>query len=313
MLIGWLQLIAGLVILVVAGDFLVRSAVKLSVMMKISSLVIGLTVVAFGTSFPELVVSLSAALDGHPDISIGNVVGSNIANLGLVLGLTALIAPLAVERKTLLVDWPIMLAVSVLFVVMAWDFEIELYEGVILVILIIVYNYWAIWQSRKANKKLEIDGIEKVEINSSNVIRALLLLVVSLAGLIGGSELLVRGAVIVATEFGIEERIIAVTIVAFGTSAPELATSLIALYKKETDLGIGNLIGSNVFNVLAILGITSVVKPLPVSSATISFDLFWFMGIPLLLLPFLALRLKVGRLEGALLLGSYLSYIWLAF
>ncbi len=313
MLIGWLQLISGLIVLVVAGDFLVRSSVKLAVMMKISSLVIGLTVVAFGTSFPELMVSVNAALDGYPDISIGNVIGSNIANLALVMGLTALISPLAIQRKTLIIDWPIMLVASALFVVMVWDLQITFLEGLLLTALIVVYNVWAIWQGRRSNKRREDDAEDEETVNPTNVARTLFIFALSLVGLIGGSELLVGGAVSVAQGFGIEERIIAITIVAFGTSAPELATSLVALYKKESSISVGNLIGSNIFNILAILGITALIKPISVNEVTKTFDLPWFMGIPLLIFPFLIFRWKVGRLEGALLLGSYFTYIWLVF
>lgn len=313
MFIGWLKLISGLVILILGGDFLVRSSVKLAIMLRISTLVIGLTVVAFGTSFPELVVSVNAALDGHPDIAIGNVVGSNIANLALVLGLTALITPLSIGRSTLVLEWPIMLAATVLFMVFAWDQDLVFWEGCVLTGLIVIYNWWAIRKSRREHVKLDEVPDGPVRMNPTNIFRILLTFVLSLAALIWGADLLVDGAVFVARDFGVEERVIAVTIIAFGTSAPELATSLIALYKNESSISVGNLIGSNIFNILAILGITSLIHPIDVNAEVISNDYYWILGIPLLLYPIMLTKLKVARLEGAMLLIAYITYIFLLF
>jgi cation:H+ antiporter len=312
-LVSWLQLISGLVILIVAGEFLVRSSTKLAVYMKVSSIVIGLTIVSFGTSFPELVVSVNASLDGHPDIALGNVVGSNIANIALVLGITALIFPIAVRRSAVVVDWLLMLAITLLFIGFAWDLEIARWEGALLFTGIIVYNVWIIRASRKQQKQ-EIEEIETdFEKGRADLIRTLLLLLVSLVGLIFGADLLVDGAVGVAKAFNIEERIIAITVIAFGTSAPELATSLIAVYRKEVGISLGNLIGSNIFNILGILGVTSMINPIPVNPSIKSFDFILFLGIPLLLFPFLLIQLKVTRLQGFLLLSCYLTYIFLLF
>lgn len=310
--LSWIQLISGLAILVVGGEFLVRSSTKLAVYMKVSSIVIGLTIVSFGTSFPELVVSVDAALHGHPDIALGNVVGSNIANIALVLGLTALIFPIAVGRSTLVKDWPIMLFVSALLILFGWDLEIERWEGIVLFLGIITYNVWIIRSSRKQNKE-----IEEVETNfkkgTADLLRTLLLLLISLGGLIWGADLLVDGAVGVARAFNIEERIIAITIIAFGTSAPELATSLIAVFRKEDGISLGNLIGSNVFNILGILGATSILHPISVNVEIKSFDFMFMIGIPLLLLPLMLFQLKVSRFAGFLLLTSYFGYIFLLF
>jgi len=315
MVLDWVQLIGGLLILIIGGDFLVRSSVKLALYLRISSLVIGLTVVSFGTSFPELVVSLNAALDSHPDISVGNVVGSNIANLALVLGISAMFFPMAVRRSTVVFDWPIMLLATIILIVFSWDLRIELWEGLVFFSGLITYNAVLIRGSRKENKT-EIAEEFDVEIeasDSADLIRAIILFGLSLIALVGGAELLVNGAVGVARSIGIEERIIAVSIVAFVTSAPELATSLIALYKKETSISVGNLIGSNVFNILGILGLTAIVSPVDVNPAILSFDMFWALAIPLLLYPMLLTRLRVARIEGVLLFATYVIYLILIF
>ena len=310
MIVGLLQLIGGLLILLVGGEFLVRASVKLALHLNISSIVIGLTVVSFGTSFPELVVSVTAALDGHPDISLGNVVGSNIANLGLVLGLTAIVFPIKVQRSSVVVHWPLMLLSTLLLIFFAWDLIIDTWEALMLVICLVAYNMLVI----KVSGGAEVEELDTdIEKSRTGLIRTILILTFSIGLLILGADLLVEGAVIVARSFGLEERIIAVSIIAFGTSAPELATSLIAVYRKETSIGVGNLIGSNIFNILAILGITGILHPIAVNPAILSFDLIWVLGIPLLITPFLLSRMKVSRIEGVLLVGLYLSYLYLIF
>jgi len=260
-----------------------------------------------------LVVSVNAALDGHPDISLGNLVGSNIANLGLVLGLTAIVFPISVERSSIALHWPLMLLSTLLLILFAWDLNIETWEAFILFGCLIAYNVLVI----KVSGRTEGGDLEVIDTNiersNSGLIRTILILLVSMVLLIFGADLLVDGAVEVARSFGLEERVIAISIIAFGTSAPELATSLIAVYRKETSLGIGNLIGSNIFNILAILGITGILHPIDVNPQILSFDLIWVLGIPLLITPFLLSRMKVSRLEGILLLGLYLSYMYLIF
>lgn len=314
MIIGWLQLIGGLAILIVGGEFLVRSSVKLALYLRVSAMVVGLTVVSFGTSFPELMVSLNAAIDGYADISIGNVVGSNIANLALVLGLTALIFPLSVKRSTVTTDWPAMLIVTILLIVLSLDGELETWEGGLFVLILLAYNLWVI---RSARKELRAEALEDVDTDfkrsSADMIRATILLVVSIGALILGADLLVDGAVVVAEGFGVSERVIAVSIIAFGTSAPELATSLIAVYRKETAISIGNLIGSNLFNILGILGVTALVKPIGISYDVLHFDYYWVIGIPLLLYPILLTRMRVTRIEGALLFAAYVVYLFMVF
>ncbi len=317
MILSWVQLIGGLIVLIIGGDFLVRTSVRLALYLKISSMVIGLTVVSFGTSFPELVVSLNAALDGHPDIALGNVVGSNIANLALVLGLSALLFPMKVKRPTVVFDWPIMLIATILLILFSLDLQFSWWEGVIFFIGIVVYNVVLIRASRRDSRKaeLELDEIDVEEVGHSKaeLIRTLILFLVSLIALIFGAEILVKGAVGVARSFGLEERIIAVSIVAFGTSAPELATSLIALYKGEGSISVGNLIGSNIFNILGILGVTAVLSPIAINPSILHFDYYWVIGIPLLLYPMLLTRLRVGRVEGFLLFATYIAYLVVIF
>lgn len=315
MTLGWVELIAGLLILIAGGEFLVKSTVKLALYLRISAMVIGLTVVSFGTSFPELVVSVNAVLGGYPDISIGNVIGSNIANLALVLGLTCVVFPMSVARGNLRFDWPIMLAASALLILFSLDLELSLWEGIVFVLALAVYNWWVIRKSRKETLAEEVAEIkaEVVDRSTAGLLKALGILLVSILALIGGANLLVEGAVVVARGFGVEERVIAVTIIAFGTSAPELATSLISVYRKEEGIGIGNLIGSNIFNILGILGVTAVVKPVSVNPIMLHSDYWWCMAIPLLLYPVLLIRRKITRLEGALLLGAYFTYIFLLF
>lgn len=313
MIIGWIQLIAGLIILILGGEYLVRSAVRIAIFLRISSMVIGLTIVSFGTSFPELVVSVNAALDGYPDISIGNVVGSNIANLAFVLGITTLLFPLSVKRTTVTLDWPLMLIVSALLVVFSLDGELVLWEGALFVALLVTYNVWLIRNSQGELDDTLTETAAPLKQTMAGIIRALLLLAFSIAALIFGADLLVEGAVVIARGFGIEERIIALSIIALGTSAPELATSIIAIFRKETAIGVGNLIGSNIFNILGILGITALIHPVQVNNKIVSFDFYWMIGIPLLLYPLLLSRMRITRIEGGILFLSYIIYIFLLF
>ena len=305
-------LILGLVTLVVAGEFLVRGAVGIAKKFQISTLVIGMTVISFGTSAPELLVCIDAALGGHPEIAIGNVVGSNIA---LVLGITVLILPMVVDRNSKFIDFPMMLLATFLFVAFSWDLEIQRYEGLILFALLVGFTYMLIRNSRRKNKQLALEGAEKEEEDEEIVkvkdksIVSILFLVLGFVGLAFGAEWLVKGATEIARTFGMQERIIGVTVVAFGTSVPELITSAVAALKKETDISIGNLIGSNIFNVMAVIGMTAMIKPISVSEAILNVDMWWMVGIAVALLPILFLGKRIGRFKGALLLGSYVTYI----
>jgi cation:H+ antiporter len=305
-------LIVGLGVLILGGEFLVKGAVGFSRTMKISPLVVGMTVVAFGTSAPELIVSLTSALEGNPGIAIGNVVGSNVANIALVLGVTVLIFPIVADRQTKRVDLPMMLFTTFLFFFFAKDGMLELYEGIIMVAIIVTFTFLLI---RGARNKSIREGNEdwEDERKEPSYWKSLLFLHIGFVGLYFGADWFIQGAVSLADILlhGNPEKdtIIGVTVVAFGTSAPELVASTVAAYRKETDISIGNLIGSNIFNILVVLGITSIVKPIPVTKEVLEFDMFWVIGVALLLLVIIAIGKKIGRIKGAILLSTYVAYI----
>jgi len=303
-----LYLVAGLLILVLGGEFLVKGSVGLAVKMKVSMVVIGLTVVSFATSAPELIVSVYAALSEHPDMALGNVIGSNIANISLVLGLTALIFPLGFQKRMYTVDVPLMLFASALLGIFLYnDYTLQAWEGIIFVVLISIMTFMMIRNSRKeqkANGELLEAGMKMSKI--------LLFLLIGGACLYFGSRLLVDGATVLARNMGVSERVISVSIIAFGTSVPELSASIIAALKKEKELSIGNLIGSNIFNIFAVLGITSIIHPITiVDPGLLSNDIWWMFGIALAMYPlmFLFRKRQIGRLEGFLLFATYIAYM----
>lgn len=301
-------LIFGLVILVFSGDFLVKGAVGIAEKFKISPLVIGMTVVSFGTSAPELFVSIKAALNGSPDLAIGNVIGSNIANIALVLSITVLIFPILVDKHSKIIDWPMMMFSSILFYVFSMDNIISTIEGVIMVSILLVFTVLLIRNSRKSGLKEE----ENTESVSTNMPLTLVLLLGGLIGLKFGADWFVDGAKGIASSFGMSEAVIGVTIVAFGTSVPELVASGVAAFKKQTDISLGNLIGSNIFNILIVLGITSIIKPIRVAESVMSFDMYWMLGIALALFPMMFIGKKMGRIHGIILLAAYVTYIFLS-
>ncbi|MEJ6598720.1 MAG: calcium/sodium antiporter [Crocinitomicaceae bacterium] len=303
-------LLLGLVVLIFGGEFLVKGAVGFSTAMKISPLIVGMTIVSFGTSAPELLVSLTSALDGNPGIAVGNVVGSNIANIALVLGITVLIFPIIADKHTKRIDMPVMIFSTLLFVYFIQDGWIVMYEGIIMLVVIVAFTIFLIIKGRKQPAIEEVCGIvDKAPKNWKSI----LFLFLGFIGLYFGADWFIQGAVGIAEEFLFDnpnkDVIIGVTIVAFGTSAPELVASTVAAYRKQTDISIGNLIGSNIFNILVVLGVTSIVTPLKVSNEAREFDLFWMVGIALLLVALIALGSKIGRLKGAILLSTYVAYI----
>ncbi|MFO8234845.1 MAG: calcium/sodium antiporter [Bacteroidales bacterium] len=305
----FIYLVTGLVLLLTSGEYLVRGAVSLSSHFKISKLLVGIVVVSLGTSAPELVVSIDAALKGHPDISTGNVIGSNISNIALVLGLTAILIPVFVKKESLKWDWSMMMFSSILLYFFMLNLWIEWWEGTIFVALLTSYIYISIHNSRKKERKL---GLNIVKPRYSLLV-SVTLVVLSSFGLVYGADFLVKGAAKIAEKYGVSERVISVSLVAFGTSLPELATSVMAAVKKEADIFVGNIIGSNIYNILAILGITSIVKEIQVNPGIINWDIFWMLAISMLLFIF-ALPLKtckLSRWNGLLLVISYSSYIYL--
>ena len=305
-------MVLGLVLLIVGGDFLVKGSVALALRMRVSMVVIGLTVVSFATSAPELIVSVYSALTGHPDMAIGNVIGSNIANISLVLGLTALVYPLSFKKRLYQFDIPVMLTACVLFAIFLFtNALLEAWEGFVFIVLLGLLTLYLIQKSRKQELLSK-----EVNVNSISLFKLSFYLVSGGTFLYFGSHFLVNGASGLAREIGLSERIISVSIVAFGTSVPELAASIIAALKKQKDLSIGNLIGSNIFNVLAVLGITSMVKPIAVlDQSLLTNDIWWMLGISVLLYPLMFLFKKdhFGRVEGLVLLMVYTIYILFLF
>ncbi len=303
----------GLVLLVVGGEFLVRASVALSFRLHISKMVIGLTVVSFATSAPELIVSLQAALSGFSDISLGNVIGSNIANIGLVLGITAVISPLIIDRDFFKLNWPVMMLLSVaLYFILKSGLIISRTEGVALLLMLCVYLWILIKRARNERKTMPVDdGIDEGLSKTSNFKIIIWLLIGGIA-LYAGSEFLVDGAVNLATQFGVSERVIAVTMIAVGTSIPELAASVIAALKKEKAISLGNLIGSNIFNISSVLGITAIIQPISVKSPEVlTSDIFWMIGFAAVLIPlaFLPGQYKLGRKRGLVLVVSYAIFL----
>lgn len=306
-----LFLLLGLVLLALAGDFLVRGSVSLAGHFKISKLVIGVVLVSFGTSAPELVVSLDAAIGGHPDIAIGNVIGSNIANIALVLGLTSIILPVKVKKKAIHFDWSVMMLVSLLFYLFCLNLTLQFIEGLIFVAILGAFIFRSIHKSRKE----KLQSVEESIPPRHNMFVSILLVIAAAFGLIYGAEFLVKGASNIASKLGVDERIISVSVIALGTSLPELATSVAAALRKELDIFIGNIIGSNIFNILAILGITSMVKSIDIHPMVLKFDFFWMLGIALLLFLFILPIRKavVTRWKGLIFVSIYVLYIYLAF
>ena len=272
-----------------------------------------MTVISFGTSAPELFVSIDAAMEGNPEIAIGNVIGSNIANIALVLGLTVIIFPIVAGRNSIRIDWPMMMLATVLFWVFLLDGIVQVWEGAILFGILLTFTFFLIRNSRKTMKKAkDADGEDNDEVPDvkDKLIISILLTLAGLVGLYFGAEWLVNGAVGIASDAGMEDRVIAVTVVAFGTSVPELVTSAVAAFKKETDISVGNLIGSNIFNIMAVIGLTSIVKPIEADNPDIlGFDMWWVLGIALVLLPMMLIGKKIGRFKGVLLFGTYVTYI----
>lgn len=298
-------LLVSLVILYVGAEGLVSGAASLARRLGVSPLVIGLTIVSIGTSAPELVVSVKAALNGQGALSIGNVLGSNFLNVGVILGLSALIYPLAVKRQLLKLDVPVMVIAFVMFLMMFLDSEISRPEALIFLLTLISYITYMLISSRK-----EVAGKEEEEIPLSRYWWLDILFVgVGFAALVYGSDMLVVNAVIIAEKLGMSEAMIGLTIVAAGTSMPELATSVVAAIKKRADIAIGNVVGSNIFNILLILGVTGVIRP--ISTPDINYiDSLFNIAIGLLLWIFMKRSNRITRLQGALFLTMYLVYFF---
>ncbi|MFT4696933.1 MAG: cation:H+ antiporter [Flavobacteriaceae bacterium] len=311
-------ILLGLTLLVVGGEFLVRSSVALSFRLHISKMVIGLTVVSFATSTPELLVSVQAALDGFSDISLGNVIGSNIANIGLVLGITAIISSLEIDKDFYKINWPFMMLLSVaLYFILNSGKIITRVEGICLLLALVVYLWVIISRAKKSREPKEVSSDEvNVSLSKTSGFKISIWLLIGGVALWGGSELLVKGAVDLAQLMGVSERVIAVTMIAIGTSVPELAASVIAALKKEKAISLGNLIGSNIFNIASVLGITAIIQPIAVvSEQVLTSDIFWMLAFSGAIIPlaFLPKRYILSRYKGIILFVSYAVFIGLIF
>ena len=300
-------ILVGLVALIFGGDILVRGASGIAKKMKLSPLVVGMTVVAFGTSSPELMVSVNAALMDSPEIALGNVIGSNIANVTMILGITVLIYPLLIDKNSKFIDWPVMLFASILFYLFALNGRISSLEGTIFFAGLVVFTIFLIRQSFKNNKATEEASHEKIP----NIWLSIGKNIAGLVLLYFGSEWLVSGSINVAKNFRIEERIIGVTVVAVGTSLPELAASIMAALRKEDGIAIGNLVGSNIFNILGVIGLTAIINPTQVSDKIINPDMYLMLAITLAIGMILFCWKKIARWHGVVLLLSYIVYVFI--
>lgn len=302
----------GFLLLVVGGEFIVRSSVAISLKFNISKLVIGMTVVAFATSLPELIVSINAALNDSPAIAINNVIGSNIANIALVLSIISILSYIEVDKNFYKKDWPIMFVFSIFLVIFCvTNNALDRYEGLILVVLLLLFIYYSLNNSDAEFSDSDLD--DKL-VSTSNT-KIIIWLLISSITLYFGADFLVNGAVDFAKQMNISEAVISVSIVAIGTSIPELAASLIAIAKREKGISIGNLIGSNIFNIGSVLGITAIIKPIQIANEIIERDLLWmlFFALLLLLIAIVPKRNSISKLKGLLMLFAYFLFIIYAF
>ncbi len=309
----FLWLLVGLIMLVIGAEGLVRGASKLATLAGISPLVIGLTVVSYGTSAPELAVSLRAAFLGQADITLGNIIGSNIFNVLMILGLAALIVPLTVAQQLIRLDVPIMIGVSALTFVFAADGELGRIEGGLLVLGSIAYTVFQVWQSRReSNAEVQAEYAQEYGNSEPQTwksgVKHVVVLLAGLATLVMGANLLVDAATKIAESLGISQLIIGLTIVAIGTSLPELATTVVASYRGERDIAVGNVVGSNIFNILAILGSSALVNKVTVSPAAIQFDIPVMVAVAIACLPIFYTGSRISRWEGILFIAYYVAY-----
>ena len=304
----YLAIVLGLILLIKGGDWVLDSAILFSLRLNIPKIVVGMTVVSFATSAPELIVSINAALNGYPDLAVGNIVGSNIANLALVLGIVVFITPIKIDKIFIKYDWPAMIFVTLLFYfLLKSDYTLTLFESILFIAVLVAYliSLFLFQKNRINDQEIDVD-------TSMKFLKIFSLLIFGSFFLWLGSEVLIKGAVSLASKLGISERIIGVTIIAFGTSIPELSTSIVAIINKEQNISLGNLIGSNIFDMLGVIGITGILSPIVISDkGLIDSDLIWMVSLAFLILPlvFFPNKMKLGRAEGVLLLLFYLLFI----
>ena len=308
-----LALVLGLVFLVGGGELLVRGAAALALKANIPPLLIGLPVVSMGTSAPELFASVEAALEGHPGLAVGNVLGSNVANLALILGLTALIRPVTVDRMALRLDIPLMLGASLLFVAVASDLEMTRSEGIGALVLMGLFIASLFRRAKQQDNPVDEDVSETGGWASKSVLALLGVILAGTGALYFGSEAFVDGASRIALHMGVSDHVIGLTVVAFGTSLPEIVASGMAAWRDQSDLAVGNVVGSNLFNLLLVLGTTAAITPLPMGPEVLSWDIWWVLGTAAALIPLALLgglrTPRLGRWQGGLFVLAYLVYI----
>ncbi|MBN2341877.1 MAG: calcium/sodium antiporter [Deltaproteobacteria bacterium] len=311
----FLLILGGFALLLLGGDILVRGAGGIALLARVSPAVIGLTVVAAGTSMPEMVVSIQSALNGQPGIAVGNIVGSNIFNIAAILGIVALISPLRVEGDAVRLQWPAMMLATVLFFLLTRDTILDRIEGSAFIIGMVVFISYSIWVSRMNSKpetQHSAHDLPTIPLGKTAPVRLITHIGAVIAGialLAVGAHVLVNGAVGVARIFNVSETVIGLTIVAAGTSMPELITSMVAAFRKRDDIAVGNIIGSNIFNVLAIGGVTSAISPIPISNEITDRDNLWMLALSLLLLPIIRSGMIISRNEAAMLLALFGIYL----
>lgn len=302
-------ILLGLILLILGGNWLLKSAVAFSLRLNIPRIIIGMTIVSFATSAPEMIVSVNAAMDGFPDLALGNVVGSNIANLGLVLGIILVLGPIDVRKAFYITDWPVMMVASVMFFFFVYfDGVLGSYEGAFMLAALFLFLVYLLRFQQPAVIEEEHEDILPLPLY-----KAVLYLGLGGVGLWAGSEFLITGAIGLATFYQVSERIIGITVVSVGTSIPELAASVIAYLKKEKAISLGNLIGSNIFNILAVLGITSLITPIGViDQGLLTNDIFWMLGFSFLVLPlvFFPKGLRLEWRDGIILLVGYAAFLY---
>ena len=302
---------SGLVLLLFGAEILVRGAVALAQRLSVPPLVIGLTIVSFGTSSPELVVSLDAVMSGAPEIAVGNVVGSNIANIFLVLGLSAIIFPITCDKQAIGRDGGIMFVVTVGFIVLCWNGQLVIWQGAVMMLLLFVYLTWSYFLGHK-NKNTAgslIDDANSASTRPRSSLSALGHIVAGIVGLVFGSHMLVTGGVKLAVSAGVSEATIGLSLIAIGTSLPELATSIVAAFRRQGEVAIGNVIGSNLFNILGIMGMTTFVQSIPIADQFFSYDLWVMLSAVILVTPFVIGGRKISRRYGIFLTAVYLIYL----
>lgn len=309
-------IVVGLALLTLGGEFLVRGASKIAAACGVSSLVIGLTVVAFGTSAPEMAVSVGSALTGQSDIALGNVLGSNIFNVLFILGACALLAPLKVNKQLVQIDVPIMILASVCMLLCCLDREVSRLDGCLLFAGIIIYSTFSVIKSRRdvriitstASAANDFAPTSTENRDTANPLLHIVLIVAGLALLLAGAKLFVYGSVETARSFGVSELVIGLTLVAAGTSLPEVATSIMATVRGERDIAIGNVVGSNIFNIFSVLGATAIASPISVPESAISFDIPIMLAVAIVCFPIFRTHYTISRTEGALFFAAYVAY-----